>query len=163
MSRRIGMAEGDRPVSALDLALRAARSGQTTCVIQLCPGKEPYEELVVPDNLFAKLLVFPAIRDARNGNEGNAGASRGLELARLAMVCGRYDLVIVDEAPAVLARGDIREEEIRRLGSMEAKTRLIVIGLGEATGKRRPFFGKTGNGNRNTHQHGRNNIVREEI
>jgi len=129
MSRRASMTAGHRAVSTLELALRAARSGLTTCVIQLQPGREPYGEIAVPDELFAKLNVFPALRDDKPGKEAAASTTGSLELARLAMACGRYDLVILDEVQSALSAGGVREDEIRGLADTGGKTRLIAVGM----------------------------------
>lgn len=129
MSRRATKADGRNAASALELALRAARSGLTTCVIQLLPGREPYGELVVPGELLTKLNVFPAFHDDKTNGERAAGTANSLELARLALACGRYDLVILDEVPSALSAGDVSEDEIRGLAGAGAETRLIAIGM----------------------------------
>jgi len=128
MSCCASMAEGQKTVGALELALRAARSGQATCLIQLLPGREPCGELAVPDELLTKLNIFPALRGEKSGVQGAASSADGLSLARLALVCGRYDLLILDEVPETISAGYVSEEEIRGLTGT-AKTRLIVIGM----------------------------------
>lgn len=154
-----------KKASTLDLALRAARSGLITCVIEMHPGEEPYGEFSVPDDLLARLIVFPVLRDNTGWDEG-AGAVRGLELARFAMACGRYDLVILDEVPKALSKWHVRMDEIQRLADSGTKTRLIVIGMSAGNGGlRRSNPRKHRNDEESMQQHGRtrNNIVREEI
>jgi len=129
MSRRASIANWHQAVSTLELALRAAQSGLTTCVIQLHPGREPYGEIAVPDELFAKLNIFPALRYEKPGEEAAASTPDSLELARLALACGRYDLVILDEVQSALSAGGVREDDIRRLADPGGKTRLIAVGM----------------------------------
>lgn len=129
MSCRASMANGHQAVSTMELALRAARSGLTTCVIQLQPGREPYGEITVPDELFAKLNIFPALCDEKPGEGTAASTPDSLELARLALACGRYDLVILDEVQGALSAGGVREDEIRGLADPGGKTRLIAVGM----------------------------------
>jgi ATP:corrinoid adenosyltransferase len=114
-------------VGALELGLGEAKSGLTTCVIQFGPGKESYGDFAIQDDLLTKLVVFPALRVSRFNKDGSERASDGLALARLALVCGRYDLVILDGVPNAIKAGDIHAEEIRKLVSIKTKTRLITI------------------------------------
>ena len=135
MSRSYPDSNDAKPgITALELALRAARSGQKTCLIQLQAGREPYAELVVEDNLLPYLNVFPALGVEMFGEENRASwrayfAKEALELAGLALACGKYDLVILDEAPGAVAAGSVSGEDIRGLGNAANGARLIVIGM----------------------------------
>ena len=126
MSRKALMDDNSN-VGALELGLCAAKSGLITCVIQFEFGKESYEDFAIPDELLTKMVVFPVLRSSRFDKNGSRRASDGLELTRLALVCSRYDLVIIDGVPNAIRAGNVRAEEIKGLASIKTKTRLIII------------------------------------
>lgn len=154
MSRGAPTVDGQQALSALELALRAARSGLTTCLIQLQPGREPYGEPALTGELPGSLNLFPALGGETAGTRGGAGracqAAEGLELARLALACSRYDLVVLDEVAPALAAGYVTEDEIRGLTIAGSRTRLIAAGM-PAGSNRTPASGSPGRPERRNH------------
>jgi ATP:corrinoid adenosyltransferase len=134
MRRNLSGKEGAEAGSTLELAVEAAGLELKTCVIQFQEGLEPYDDFYVDEKLLLYLNIFPAIKvrsivAADRESRGFYAAKEALQLARLALACGKYDLVILDELSAALSAGVIGMEEIHALGKAACSTHLEMIGM----------------------------------
>ena len=90
-----------KTTAAFGQALRATGHGWPVLVIQFMKGDPGYGEVVAArgiENLEVVQTGLPTFVERGNPSaEDRAEAARGLELARNALGCGRYRMVILDE------------------------------------------------------------------
>lgn len=126
------------PQTALDLALYAAKSRLKTCVIQFQEdATEHYSrqmKFIVDDDYFPYLNIVPFFKAPAADEKSRAlyaahSAVEALELAKLAVACDKYDLVILGEVATAVSSGFIKSAEIQALKSSAHTTdkQLLVI------------------------------------
>lgn len=123
-----------KTTAALGLALRAAGRNVKVCMIQFMKGGEPCGEHLAAD------LLAPYLTIIRTGREGRVNrqspepedvmkASEGMTLARQALGCGEYGMVILDEINVAVACGLVRiDEVISLLESKPDDVELVLTG-----------------------------------
>ena len=109
-----------KTTASLGLALRAVGRGLRVCIIQFMKGGEPYGEHVAAESLFPWLTIQ---RTGRNGwvfrdnqhPDDLSEARRGMDMARLAVREGSYDLVILDEINGAVWFGLVDADDVLAL------------------------------------------------
>ncbi|MGQ9582235.1 MAG: cob(I)yrinic acid a,c-diamide adenosyltransferase [Thermoplasmatota archaeon] len=137
--RRLGMVHvytGDgkgKTTAALGLGLRAAGHGLRVCLVQFMKGRNQYGEQRALRHL-PNFEVHPFGRRGfvdreRPARADLALARRGLELARVVVTSGEYDLVILDELNVALDWGLVSLEDVLGLiRSRAPRTELVLTG-----------------------------------
>lgn len=109
-----------KTTAALGLALRAVGHGCQVCLVQFMKGGGPYGEHLAAERLAPHLTVFRTGRPGwvRKGNPDPADvaeAREALELARIALTSGRYDMVVLDEINGAIDFGLLTVEKVLAL------------------------------------------------
>ena len=123
-----------KTTAALGLALRAVGHGGQVCLVQFMKGGGPYGEHLAAERLAPHLTVFRTGRAGwvRKGNPDPADiaeAREALELSRIALTSGRYDLVVLDEINGAVDFGLFPVEEVLALLSLRPhNVELILTG-----------------------------------
>ena len=105
-----------KTTAALGLAVRAAGRGMSIFMVQFLKGRH-YGELETARRLSDRLKIVQSGLDAfvKKGEptgEDLRLAGRGLELARQAVMSGKYDIVILDEVNVAVELGVLKAEEV---------------------------------------------------
>lgn len=125
-----------KTTAALGLALRAVGRGLKVCMIQFIKGGGAYGEHFAAEKLFPLLTIHQTGRDGwihrdRLDPEDIRIARETLELARLAVTGGQYDLVILDEINGAAWFGLIETGAILELlAAKPATVELVLTGRG---------------------------------
>jgi len=107
-----------KTTAALGLALRAIGHGFKVYMVQFMKGEgNLYGEYLAASKYLPGFEIVRAGRDVfvDRGNpseEDRVLAKKGLELARRAITCGRYELVILDEVNVAVEWGLLRVEDV---------------------------------------------------
>lgn len=123
-----------KTTAALGLAFRAVGRGMRVCMVQFIKGGGQYGEHIAAERLFPELTIHQTGRDNwifrdRLDPDDIRIAAEALELARLALVGGAYDLVILDEINGAAWFGLIDVEEILSLiDSKPPHVELVLTG-----------------------------------
>lgn len=109
-----------KTTAALGLALRAVGRDLKVCVVQFIKGGGAYGEHLAAAKLSPLLTIHQTGRDNwifrdKLDPEDVRIAGEALDLARLALRCGEYDLVILDEINGALWFGLIEVESVLEL------------------------------------------------
>ena len=106
-----------KTTASLGLALRATGRDLKVCMVQFMKGGDSYGEHLAAEKLFPALTIHRTGRDGwvKKGDpepEDISEARKGVELARMALGCGEYDMVILDEINGAAWFGLLAVEEI---------------------------------------------------
>jgi len=124
-----------KTTASLGLLLRAAGAGHAvrvfqflkrgeTCELKTLAGRFPEVEV---EQLGSGRFIDPENIPA----EERARAADGFAKAREAVLCGRYDLVILDEINGAMAMGLVPEGDVLRLmGDRPERTEMVLTGRG---------------------------------
>ena len=121
-----------KTTAALGLALRAVGRGLKVCIVQFIKGGGQYGEHLAADRLAPLLTIHQTGRDGwifrdKLDPEDIRIAQESLELARVCLTGGEYDLVILDEINGAVWFGLISVDSV--LGLMAAKPQGIELVL----------------------------------
>ena len=125
-----------KTTAALGLALRAVGRGLKVCMIQFIKGGGAYGEHQAAARYFPELTIHQTGRDGwihrdRLDPEDIRIARETLEMARLALTGGEYDLVILDEINGAAWFGLIDVADILELmGRKPPTVELVLTGRG---------------------------------
>lgn len=109
-----------KTTAALGLALRAVGREMMVCMIQFMKGGGPYGEHLAAPRLAPWLTIIQTGREGWVNKENPDPedcrlAQEALEMARLALVDARYDIVILDEVNNATAFGLVAVEDVLEL------------------------------------------------
>lgn len=121
-----------KTTAALGLALRAVGRGLRVCMVQFIKGGGAYGEHLAAEKLFPLLTIHQTGRDGwivrdKLDPEDIRIAAGALDLAQLALRCGEYDLVILDEINGAAWFGLIEVEAILALMALKPATVELVL------------------------------------
>jgi len=125
-----------KTTAALGLALRASGHGLRTYVGQFMKGQHYGELEAVRNNRYITLEQYGDVHHVREGGataDDVARAHGGLELAREAMLSGRYDIVVLDEVNVSIWFGLLDTEDV--LAFLDERPDEVEVVL---TGRRAP-------------------------
>ena len=125
-----------KTTAALGLALRASGRGLHTYIGQFMKGQRYGELEALRDHPFITLEQYGdprCIRREEVTKEHVAHARRGLDRAREAMLCGDYDLIVLDEVNISIWFGLLTTEEV--MAFLDQRPDHIEVVL---TGRRAP-------------------------
>jgi len=123
-----------KTTAALGLALRAVGRGLRVCMVQFIKGGGEYGEHLAAQRLAPLLTIHQTGRDCwiykdKLDPEDIRIARETLDLARLAVSGGEYDLVILDEVNGAAWFGLIGVDDILALiGARPEKVELVLTG-----------------------------------
>ncbi len=123
-----------KTTAALGLALRAIGHELMVCMIQFMKGGGPYGEHLVSPKLSPYLTIIQTGRDGwinkdNPDPEDRRLAIEALDMARQALKCGDYDIVILDEINGAVSFGLISAEEVLKLiDERPANVELVLTG-----------------------------------
>ncbi|HEY6007889.1 MAG TPA: cob(I)yrinic acid a,c-diamide adenosyltransferase, partial [Geobacteraceae bacterium] len=123
-----------KTTASLGLALRAAGRNLKVCMVQFMKGGGLYGEHVAAEKLFPYLTIFQTGRDGWVKKDDPhpddlAQARLALDLARKALSCNEYDLVILDEINGAAWFGLVSVDEILALmAAKPEKVELVLTG-----------------------------------
>jgi cob(I)alamin adenosyltransferase len=123
-----------KTTAALGLAFRAVGRGLKVIMIQFMKGGGPYGEHAAAERLAPDLTIIATGRPGwvTRGNpdpEDVRLAREALESARHALVCGDYDLVILDEVNGAVTFGLLTVDDVLGLvAEKPAQVELVLTG-----------------------------------
>lgn len=123
-----------KTTAALGLSLRAVGHDMQVCVVQFMKGGGPYGEHAAAERLFPNLTICTTGRSGWVTKDNPhpkdlAEAQEGVELARIALGSGRYDVVVLDEINGAVDFGLIGVEEVLELLALKPdNVELILTG-----------------------------------
>ncbi len=129
-----------KTTAALGMVLRAAGHGQRVLVLQFVKGECSTGEIAACKQLSGVKILqtglgFIPPEDAPQFAEHRRAAERGLALAREALTCGRWDLVVLDEVCLAVARHLLCEEAVlAALGERVRSICVVLTGRGAPAG-----------------------------
>jgi len=115
---RVQIYTGDgkgKTTAALGLAVRAAGHGLRTWFGQFMKGQPSGEHAALQGNPFITFEQFGDVRCIRREEvtaEHRQAAAHGLARAREALLSGRYDIIVLDEAVVAVWFGVLSEEDL---------------------------------------------------
>lgn len=121
-----------KTTAALGLAFRAVGRGLRVCMVQFIKGGGLYGEHLAAEQLYPLLTIHQTGRDGwvTKGNpdpEDLRHARVAMELGRLALTGGDFDLVILDEINGAAWFGLVTVEEILALMAAKPPTVELVL------------------------------------
>lgn len=125
-----------KTTASLGLALRAVGHGMRVKVLQFMKGSTVYGELETARRLAPELNIEQVGRDtfvsrSNPAPEDRRYAEEGFEKARQAVLCGDFDLVVLDEINCAVDFGLIPLESLQDLIRQKpAHTELVLTGRG---------------------------------
>lgn len=125
-----------KTTAALGLALRASGHGLRTYIGQFMKGQRYGELEALRDNVHITIEQYGEVHHIYEDSvtaDDVERARRGLELAREAMLSGRYDIVVLDEINVAIWFGLIETEEV--LAFLDERPAEVEVVL---TGRRAP-------------------------
>jgi len=123
-----------KTTAALGLAFRAVGRGLRVCMVQFIKGGGQYGEHCAAEKFFPELTIHQTGRDSwifrdKLDPEDIRIARQALELARVALIGGAYDLVVLDEINGAAWFGLISVEDILNLlAAKPPKVELVLTG-----------------------------------
>jgi cob(I)alamin adenosyltransferase len=123
-----------KTTASLGLALRAAGRKLKVCMVQFMKGGGLYGEHLAAEMLFPYLTIYQTGRDGwvkKNDPHPDdlAQARFALDLARKALACDEYDLVILDEINGAAWFGLVSVDDILALmAAKPANVELVLTG-----------------------------------
>lgn len=121
-----------KTTAALGLSLRAVGHDMQVCLVQFMKGSGPYGEHAAAARLFPNLTICTTGRDGWVTKDDPhpkdiEEAQEGLELARIALSCGRYDVVILDEINGAVDFGLIPIEKVLELLALKPENVELIL------------------------------------
>lgn len=121
-----------KTTAALGLSLRAVGHDMQVCVVQFMKGGGPYGEHTTAGRLAPNLTICTTGR-AGWVTKGNPDpqdleeAQEGLDLARIALTCGRYDVVVLDEINGAVDFGLVGIDEVLELLALKPDNMEVIL------------------------------------
>lgn len=121
-----------KTTAALGLSLRAVGHDMQVCVVQFMKGGGPYGEHSTAGRLAPNLTICTTGRAGwvTRGDPDPADveeAREGLELARIALTCGRYDVVVLDEINGAVDFDLVTIDEVMELLALKPASMELVL------------------------------------
>jgi cob(I)alamin adenosyltransferase len=121
-----------KTTAALGLGLRAVGRGLKVCMVQFMKGGGAYGEHLAVEKLFPEFTIHQTGRDGwifrdNLDPEDIRIAAGALDLGRLALRCGQYDMVILDEINGAAWFGLISPDDILALCAAKPATVELVL------------------------------------
>lgn len=121
-----------KTTASLGLALRAVGRELKVCMIQFMKGGGPYGEQLAAERLAPLLTVIQTGRPGWVNKDNPAQrdkdlAAEALALARVTLLGGQYDMVILDEVNGAVSMGLLPVDELLEL--MRAKPKHVELVL----------------------------------
>lgn len=122
-----------KTTAALGMGLRAWGQGMKVLVLQFIKGNWKYGELQAAEKMGPDFVIRQLgegfVKDAKNGDMANhcSAATEALEVARLEITSGKWDMIILDEVNYAIKFGLVSLDTVLKLLDMKPLSLHLVL------------------------------------